>query len=127
MSLESMDWLVGYWRRDGDGGCGEAVWLAPLGGCILGLDLDVSAGGKVAFEQLRIQREEGGSIVLHVSLGGRPSIAFALVESGEQSATFDRGAESFPARIRYWREGRTLHCRIEGGGREMEWSWPKMD
>jgi hypothetical protein len=126
-TLESMGWLAGYWRRESDGSCAEVVWLAPLGGSILGLDRDVSASGKVAFEHLRIQREEDGAIVLHASLGGRPPIAFPLAEAGEQSATFDRGGDSFPARIRYWREGRTLHCRIDGGGREMAWSWPKAD
>jgi hypothetical protein len=126
-TIESLAWMAGYWRREADGSCQEEVWLAPLGGCMIGLDRDVSASGRVAFEHMRIQREDDGSIALHVSLGGRPTIAFTLVAAGEQDATFAREGESFPARIRYRLEDRTLHCKLEGGGREMTFSWPRAD
>ena len=68
-SLESLGWMAGYWRREADGSRQEEVWLEPLGGCMIGLDRDVSSSGRVAFEHMRIQREDDGSIVLHVSLG----------------------------------------------------------
>jgi hypothetical protein len=119
--------MAGCWRREADGSRAEVVWLEPLGGCMIGLDRDVSASGRVAFEHMRIQREESGAIVLHVSLAGRPTIAFALVAAGEQDVTFARECESFPARIRYRLEDRTLHCRLEGGGREMTFNWPRAD
>jgi Domain of unknown function (DUF6265) len=133
-SLESLGWMAGYWRREADGSRQEEVWLEPLGGCMIGLDRDVSSSGRVAFEHLRIQREDDGSIVLHVSLGGRPSIAFALTASADHEVTFERGGDSFPARIRYWlaadagaKGAAVLHCKLDGGGREMEWSWPRAD
>ena len=126
-TLESLGWMAGYWRREGDGSRAEVVWLEPLGGCMIGLDRDVSSSGRVAFEHLRIQREDEGSIVLHVSLGERPSIAFPLAAADGNDVTFDRGGESFPARIRYWLESGLLHCKLDGGGREMQWSWPRAD
>jgi hypothetical protein len=94
---------------------------------MIGLDRDVAASGRVAFEHMRIQREEDGAVVLHVSLGGRPTISFRLAAAAEHEVTFERGGESFPARIRYWLDGRVLHCKLDGGGREMEWSWPRAD
>jgi hypothetical protein len=124
-TLDSLRWMAGYWRRDGDGSRQEEVWLEPLGGCMIGLDRDVSAG-RVSFEHLRIV-EEGGALDLHVSLGGRPPIAFRLAAANDHDVTFSRESESFPARIRYWLERDVLHCRIDGGGRQMEWSWPRAD
>jgi hypothetical protein len=126
-TIESLGWMAGYWRRDADGSCQEEVWLAPLGGCMIGLDRDVSSSGRVAFEHMRIQREESGAVVLHVSLGGRPTIAFALAAAADRDVTFEREAESFPARIRYWLDAGVLHCKLEGGARQMEFSWPRAD
>jgi len=124
-TIESLRWMAGYWRRDGDGSRQEEVWLEPLGGCMIGLDRDVSPG-RVAFEHMRIQDEDGG-LVLHVSLGGRPAIPFTLATAAEHDVMFERASESFPARIRYWLDAGVLHCRIDGGGRAMEWSWPRAD
>jgi hypothetical protein len=126
-TIESLRWMGGYWRRDSDGSRQEEVWLEPLGGCMIGLDRDVSASGRVAFEHMRIQREEDGAVALHVSLGGRPTISFNLVATAEHQVTFEREGESFPARIRYWLDGGVLRCKLDGGGREMQWSWPRID
>jgi hypothetical protein len=126
-TIESLAWMAGYWRREADGSCQEEVWLAPLGGCMIGLDRDVSSSGRVAFEHMRIQREESGAIVLHVSLGGRPTIAFTLAAAADRDVTFEREGDSFPARIRYWLEAGALRCQLAGGGREMEFSWPRAD
>ena len=126
-TIESLGWMAGYWRRGADGSCREEVWLAPLGGCMIGLDREVSTSGRVAFEHLRIQREESGAIVLHVSLGGRPTLAFALAVATDHDVTFEREGDSFPARIRYWLADGVLHCKLDGGGREMQWSWPRAD
>jgi hypothetical protein len=90
---------------------------------MLGMDRDVRSDGKVMFEHMRIQ-EEDGALVFHASLQGRRPIAFRLAAAGKDEATFEREGDSFPARIRYWRRQGVLHCRIDGGGREMEWSWP---
>ena len=124
-TLDSLRWMAGYWRREADGSRAEVVWLEPLGGCMIGVDRDVSSSGRVAFEHMRIQREDDGSIVLHVSLGGKPPIAFPLAASAANDVTFDRGGESFPGSIRYWLDGGVLHCKLGGGGRELQWSWPR--
>jgi hypothetical protein len=125
--LESLRWMAGYWRRESEGSRQEEVWLDPLGGCMIGLDRDVQASGRVAFEHMRIQREDDGRVVLHVSLGGSPPIAFSLAAAREHDVTFEREGQSFPARIRYWLVDAVLHCKLDGGGREMEWSWPRAD
>ena len=121
-TLDSLRWMTGHWRRADAASVSDEVWLAPLGGLMLGMDRDVHSDGKTTFEHMRIQ-EEDGKLVFHASMQGRPSIAFSLSAAGESEATFERASDSFPARIRYWRTDRVLHCRIDGGGREMEWSW----
>jgi hypothetical protein len=124
-TLESLRWMAGHWRRENAGSLQEEVWLEPLGGCMLGMDRDVRADGKVMFEHMRIQEEDGGGVAFHASLQGRPPIAFTLTAAAEDDATFERESDSFPARIHYWRRDRVLHCRIDGGGRAMEWSWTR--
>jgi hypothetical protein len=121
-AIDSLAWMSGHWRRADGGSLQEEVWLAPLGGTMLGMDRDVRDDGRVMFEHMRIQEEEG-DLVFHASLQGRPPIAFTLTAMGEREVTFEREGDSFPARIRYWRSNLGLHCRIDGGGREMEWSW----
>jgi hypothetical protein len=122
-TIDSLRWMSGHWRRADAGSVQEEVWLAPLGGAMLGMDRDVRSDGKVLFEHMRIQ-EEDGTVVFHASLQGRAPIAFRLTAAGENDATFEREGDAFPARIRYWRRDRVLHCRIDGGGRELEWNWP---
>jgi hypothetical protein len=122
LTVESLRWMAGHWRRDDAGSHQEEVWLEPLGGCMLGMDRDVHADGKVTFEHMRIQQADGG-VVFHASLQDRPPIAFALGAASGEDAVFERESDSFPVRIHYWRRDRVLHCRIDGGGRVMEWSW----
>ena len=73
----------------------------------------VAGDGSPAFEFLRII-EKGGSLVYLASPGGRyPPTPFRAVEVFTSRVVFANPEHDFPQRITYWREGETLHARVE--------------
>ena len=58
---------------------------------------------------------------------GRPATDFRRVAQGLACIVFENPAHAFPRRILYWRDGATLHARIEGTRQGQpashEWTW----
>lgn len=109
-TVTQVAWLSGCWL----GEAGEECWLPPLGGGMIGINRSPVAGDEPpAFEFLRII-EEGGSLVYLASPGGRyPATPFRAVEVSKSQVVFANPEHDFPQRITYWREGETLHARVE--------------
>ena len=81
-----------------------------------------------SWESIRILRKPDGSLAyLPMPNGGAP-IEFAMVSQDAQSIVFANPAHDFPQRIRYWREGDTLHAEIAliDGSRAIQWSYTPM-
>jgi len=59
--------------------------------------------------------------------GGAP-VEFAMVKQDDSSIEFANPTHDFPQRIRYWREGDTLHAEIAliDGSRAIAWSYSPM-
>ena len=128
--ISSLSWLSGAWGGDDSGMFNEETWLEPKAGSMLAVHRDVKGGKTVGFEFLRIE-EQGGSLVYIASPGGKPPTPFKLVENGTERAVFENETLEFPRRVLYFRDGETLHARIEGtrGGKPAakEWAWRRMD
>ncbi|HSB63756.1 MAG TPA: DUF6265 family protein [Thermoanaerobaculia bacterium] len=124
--VASLSWLAGAWGGDDGGTFNEEHWISPKAGSMLAVHRDVKNGKTVGFEFLRIE-EQGDSLVYFASPEGRPPTPFKLVESGAKRAVFENGTLEFPRRVLYFRDGETLHARIEGtrGGKpaSKEWTW----
>ena len=127
--IASLSWLAGAWGGDDAGTFNEETWIAPKGGTMLAVHRDVKGGKIIAFEFLRIE-ERGDSLVYVASPEGKPPTPFMLVESGATRVVFENEAIEFPRRILYFRDGGTLHARIEGthGGKPAakEWIWTRL-
>ena len=125
-SVQSLAWMAGHWQGDDQGVLTEEHWMAPRGGVMLATSRTVKGGKMVEFEFLRIE-EVGGKLLYRAQPGGRPATDFARVEQGPGCVTFENHRHAFPRRILYWKEGASLHARIEGtrGGKPaaMEWKW----
>jgi hypothetical protein len=97
---------------------------------MIGINRSPLAGeGPPAFEFLRIL-EEDGSLVYLASPGGRyPATPFRAIEMSMLRVVFANRENDFPQRITYWREGETLHARVEaregGGWRGFELTWAR--
>jgi hypothetical protein len=125
-ALAALDWLAGTWVGTARGAEIEEHWLAPKGHMMLGVHRDLFPNGDMAFEFLRIESQEGGIVYL-ASPSGAPATSFPLIERGDRRVVFENPQHDFPRRISYWREGDTLHARVEGPRGEhteaIEWTF----
>ena len=78
-----------------------------------------------SWESIRILRKPDGTLAYVPMPNGGAPVEFALVKQGDRSIEFANPAHDFPQRIRYWREGDTLHAEIAliDGSRAMSWSY----
>ena len=108
----------------------EERWSSPRGGGLVGMHKDTKGGRMVGFEFFRIAPDSSGTPTYFSQPGGQsPPTPFRLVELGESRAVFENAQHDFPQRILYWRDGETLHARIEGtvhgkAGSE-DWAWSR--
>ncbi len=112
--LVALDWMAGRWVGESDGVRIEEVWLEPAGNSMLALSRAVADGRLLEFEFLRLVADESGITYLASPAGLCPPTPFALVELGFRRAVFANADHDFPQKITYWREGDTLHARVEG-------------
>ena len=124
--LAQLGWLAGAWSGVDRGTLSEEVWLGPSGGLTLGMHRDTSGGKTTGFEFLRIE-QDGDRLVYRAMPQARPATDFPRVAQGPSCIVFENPEHAFPRRILYWREGPSLHARIEGTqqGKPVshEWSW----
>ena len=124
--LSQLGWLTGAWSGDDHGTLNEEVWMAPSGGAMLAMHRDTAGGKTTGFEFLRIE-EDGKGLVYRAMPEGRPATDFHRVAQGPSCIVFENPEHAVPRRIRYWREGATLHARIEGTRQGQpsarEWAW----
>lgn len=125
----ALGWLAGCWEGEGGGGRNLECWTAPEGGMMLGVSKVISERG-TQFEFLRIA-SHGDGLAYLASPGGKPAVAFALVESGPGHAVFANPEHDFPQRITYRRDGSALTARIEAQ-RDGQWDgfdvhWERAD
>ena len=124
--LPQLDWLAGAWSGDDRGTLNEEVWLSPSGGLMLAMHRDTSEGKATGFEFLRIE-EDGHRLVYRAMPQGRPPTDFPRVAQGPSCIVFENPDHAFPRRIHYWRDGASLHARIEGTRQgkptAREWVW----
>lgn len=125
-SIEALGWMVGHWRREGEGSSTEELWLPAEGGLMLGLGRTIKGDRAVGFEYLRIEQRDTG-VVYVASPGGQPPTEFPLSTLEPNRVEFENPDHDFPQRILYWRQGVDLCARIEGemGGqqRQLGWCW----
>ncbi|MGZ3480680.1 MAG: DUF6265 family protein [Myxococcaceae bacterium] len=124
--ISQLGWLGGAWSGDDRGTLNEEVWLAPAGGLMLGMHRDTAGGKATGFEFLRIE-QDGEGLVYRAMPEGRPATEFRRMAQGPGCIVFENPEHAFPRRILYWRDGQTLHARIEGSRQgkpaSREWAW----
>lgn len=118
---DNLEWLAGHWCNES----GEELWLPERGGLMLGLSRSVR-GTRTFFEFLRIEIE-GEEARYLAQPGGVPPTRFTRSASAEGSVEFSNPQHDFPKRIRYWRDGNTLHAAIDDGdeGKAMQFAWER--
>ena len=122
-------WLAGAWAASGENGAWtEEFWTHPRGGIMIGASREGRGEALRSWESIRILRKPDGTLAYVPMPNGGAPVEFALVKQGDRSIEFANPAHDFPQRIRYWREGDTLHAEIAliDGSRAVKWSYSPM-
>lgn len=115
--------LLGAWiQREGDKWADETWSGDPAG--MRGTSREGSGDRAETQESLTIVRRDGTVVLIAQPRGAEP-VPFAMVAHDERSVTFANPAHDYPQRIRYWREGDTLHAEIAllDGSQPVTWSY----
>ncbi len=125
-----LSWMSGYWLDCSDGREASETWSDPRAGLMVGSAVTVSRNGRPSFEVSHIGMTPQGFAYV-AQPGGAPPTAFVLTESTDARAVFSNPENDFPQRVIYWREGETLHARIEGDingqAQSMEWRFDRAE
>lgn len=116
-------WLAGGWRQDTANGWVEEQWSRPKAGEMTGLGRTMEDGEPASWEQMRIVRAKDGSLAFYAAPDGEDVTIFPLLSQTDREIVFLNAAHDYPQRIRYWREGETLHAEIalKDGGKAQGW------
>jgi hypothetical protein len=121
-------WLAGAWSNAEGERWTEEFWTHPRGGIMIGSSREGEGDSLRSWESIRIARTADGSLAYIPMPGGGPPVEFAMTGQTAQSIEFSNPAHDFPQRIRYWREGDTLHAEIAmiDGSRAVRWTYSPM-
>lgn len=105
--------MTGCWMFEANGRRVEEHWLAPAGGSLLGVGRTVAGGKTAEYEFLQIRDlPEGLTYIAKPS--NQAEAKFVIASRTADEIVFENPAHDFPQRVRYRRDGDTLHARIEG-------------
>lgn len=121
-------WLAGAWSNSQGDRWTEEFWTHPRGGIMIGASREGQGETLRSWESIRILRKADGSLAYVPMPNGGAPVEFAMVRQDDRSIEFANPAHDFPQRIRYWRDGDTLHAEIAliDGGRAIQWSYSPM-
>jgi hypothetical protein len=113
--LSALAWLRGCWQGKVNQREFREMWLAPMGGVMLGASHTVLQGKTSDHEFMRIEQRPDAGIVYSLAVPEQKEVAYKLsAPSGEEFAFVNAGVE-FPSKIVY-RPGSEgwLYARVEG-------------
>jgi hypothetical protein len=121
-------WLAGAWSNADGERWTEEFWTHPRGGIMIGASREGQGGVLRSWEAIRILRTADGSLAYVPMPNGGTPVEFRLTEQRAEMIEFANPAHDFPQRVRYWREGDTLHAEIAmiDGSRAIRWAYSPM-
>lgn len=116
-ALDNLAFLSGCWNGPLRGAQGAGVieehWTAPTANVMLGTTRYIFAGVTTSWEFSVIASDSAG-VTLTPHPQGQAPVAFRLVATADDGATFENRAHDFPQRIAYRRAALdTLVARVE--------------
>lgn len=114
VGIARVAWLAGCWERSTPRGSVEEQWMAPRGGCMIGISRSVRADTLFAHEFLLI-REQEGRLAYEARPSGQAPATFVASSASDSMVVFANPEHDFPERIGYRRAGPdSLVAWIEG-------------
>jgi hypothetical protein len=118
-------WMAGAWEMQDGANWSDEVWTLPRGGMMLGMARTGFGSKLEMWESTRIVVKPDGRISFYAQPRGDAAVEFPMTQSGEDSVEFSNARNSFPQRIRYWRQGQLLLAEIArlDGSNAVRWSF----
>jgi hypothetical protein len=126
--IESLGWLAGCWEGNySNGRTVSEQWMKPFGNIMMSISRTVKNGKTIAYEFVRLEQSDDGSIRYIAHPSGRQEASFTLVKLEGTKAVFENLQHDYPQRVIYHLvSADTLFARIEGtiNGREKGSDFP---
>jgi len=119
-------WLAGTWIMQDGSAWAEELWTDGKGAMMLGIGRTGFGPDIENWEVARIERRKGsGAVVMTVQPKGGKPVEFPMTVTSDDAVEFANPANSFPQRIRYWRQGQLLMAEISAldGSNAMRWNY----
>ncbi len=106
------EWMAGVWEHADAQGWADEYWTPLRGDIMLGSARSGKDERLNFWEQMRIQKEDDGAVVLWVVSADQKPVQFEATVSAENAIMFENPDHDYPQRIYYWREGNVLKAEI---------------
>ncbi|MFN8178054.1 MAG: DUF6265 family protein [bacterium] len=103
-TLARVSWLAGCWELALPGRTVEENWMAPRGGCMIGVGRSVR-GDSLFESEFVLLREQDGRLAYEAHPSGQPSAVFLSGDVTDSSVVFENPAHDYPQRVGYRRVG----------------------
>jgi Domain of unknown function (DUF6265) len=111
------EWMAGAWEHSDEQGWADEYWTPLRGDMMMGSARSGKDEKLTFWEQMRIQKEDDGAVVLWVASADQKPVRFEFTVSTENAIVFENAEHDFPQRIHYWREGKTLKAKHPVSGK----------
>lgn len=121
-------WLTGCHVETKGESWTEECWTIPRAGNMLGSGRSGKGNTLRSWENMRVERNADGTLVFWGSPQGAPAVPFTATSVTASEIVFSNPAHDYPQRIRYWREGKSIHAEtaLKDGSKAMRWTYAPM-
>ena len=114
--LNNFSWLAGCWEGNySNGRTVSEQWMKPLGNVMMGMSRTVKNGKTIAYEYVRIEQHDDGTIHYVANPSGQHEASFQLKWAQGTKIIFENLSHDYPQRIIYQLiRPDSLSARIEG-------------
>lgn len=125
---EMPTWMTGAWVHEGKEEWADEYWTPLRGDMMIGASRSGKDEKLNFWEQMRIQKEDDGAVVLWAVSGDQKPVRFEATMSAENSIVFENAEHDYPQRIHYWREDKELKAEISliDGSKPVQFSFRLM-
>ncbi|MEI9850986.1 MAG: DUF6265 family protein [Sphingomonas sp.] len=107
---------------------GRARWTRAADGTLEGTLERRQRGKVVGNERMAIASADGKAVLAAAVPEDQESMRYVETARGDRSITFERAADVYPHRLRYWREGKQLVAEISrrDGSEAFRWRYRRV-
>jgi hypothetical protein len=117
--------LTGCWDLSEGDHWTQECWMEPKAGLMLGASREGTGSKLSAWEQMRIEQNQDGKVILFASPHGTGAVPFEAKATSKTFVEFTNATHDYPQRIRYEIKGEKLEAEISliDGKKPIRWAY----